>query len=632
MSAFDQAFIKAYASKAAQQPSGTEPPSPESLYAPDAPARYRFDPPAWSPLPSPPETNSASEPGQPPEAAAASSRLPRRRHAPPSFGEQSRPRQAETEAVEPPDPFAVPEAAEASSDATFAAPVIEPVAYREIEIAAWADYTSEQALLPPLPSPPSVDLAAGESSRQAKEPQAIPVEPDGAHEAEPADDPPQTSADSPAADRRFHRIDAGETAVRGPVSAWRPAPLAEPERNEDLTIAEPDEYELADEPSGPASAAPHEAELTLAPESAAEEQPLPPPVWSTDHALVDPPVAALPEDRGDQSGPVEETPSSETAAVATPPVEAELAASTPIDAAPVQTSTMSPPRESQPVAEPVETSRPEPPLKTMVEAEASLPAEAFAEEAREPLAPDTVSPAASPETTDVEQGATAFRPHWEIDSFAWPDACEELLEQRGTEIEGLASRLLEDAAHGGPRVIAVAGCGRGVGASTFALCLARAAGQFGGPIALVDGDFEEPVLAGHVDIEAQSGWEEALVGRCSLESVALLSLADNVCLLPTLQAEAAAAAADRVPEALLQLGSCHDLVIVDLGAIEPNATSTAATPPPAQALVAALIVQDHRRHGPDEVRSVANQLAAEGLPTLGVIENFAVAAAAVRTG
>lgn len=68
-----------------------------------------------------------------------------------------------------------------------------------------------------------------------------------------------------------------------------------------------------------------------------------------------------------------------------------------------------------------------------------------------------------------------------------------------------------------PRVIAVAGAVRGVGASTVSVALARAVESSGQAVVLVDGDLRNPQLAPTLGVAPASGLTDVLTGRAELQ-------------------------------------------------------------------------------------------------------------------
>ena len=77
------------------------------------------------------------------------------------------------------------------------------------------------------------------------------------------------------------------------------------------------------------------------------------------------------------------------------------------------------------------------------------------------------------------------------------------------EFDRLADALLAANARG-QKVLAMAGCCRGEGATTLLLCAARRLAERGVKLVLVDADLSRPRLAKRLGVELQSGWNEAI--------------------------------------------------------------------------------------------------------------------------
>jgi len=217
--------------------------------------------------------------------------------------------------------------------------------------------------------------------------------------------------------------------------------------------------------------------------------------------------------------------------------------------------------------------------------------------------------------TETAEETTAF---WEVDRYYYPTICDRLL--REYDYFSQAGEKLKQAAAAGLKVLGVTGAGRGEGRTTLAICLARAASQAGLKVSLVDCDFQRPLLAQTMGIEVSEGWQSVANGKLALAEVAVRSIDDGITLLP-LTSDATLAncsfSDDRVARVLTEAKAKHDVIILDLGPLDPPVV---ASPTP---LDAAIVVWDGRRRQLDEVQTIARALHAAGVEAVGIAENFA---------
>ena len=93
-----------------------------------------------------------------------------------------------------------------------------------------------------------------------------------------------------------------------------------------------------------------------------------------------------------------------------------------------------------------------------------------------------------------------FKPAWEVDHFTWPRLCRRLIARAAEELDRLADALLA-ANSQGRKVLAMAGCRRGEGATTLLLCAARRLAERGIKPVLVDADLGRPRLAKRLGVQ-----------------------------------------------------------------------------------------------------------------------------------
>ncbi len=236
----------------------------------------------------------------------------------------------------------------------------------------------------------------------------------------------------------------------------------------------------------------------------------------------------------------------------------------------------------------------------------------------EPVAPAVVTePTKTKATPSIWKGAA-----WEVDAFDFPPRVAELFFEE--DFFRSIARHMDESIRAGLRSVLVTSLGSGNGRSTVAIGTAVAAAATGLRVALVDADLESPSLADALRLEMDSDWSAAVRQGQPLESAAVVSLDDNLTLIPLLQwsdeiiggAPMAVTPAD-VDQLLTQLKNCFDLVIFDGGTIGSWATARIAT-----AVDSSLIVRDTRLTTMNEVSLAADQLRRKGIRGIGVIDNF----------
>jgi Mrp family chromosome partitioning ATPase len=228
----------------------------------------------------------------------------------------------------------------------------------------------------------------------------------------------------------------------------------------------------------------------------------------------------------------------------------------------------------------------------------------------------------SPDPVAEEEAEKTFSPDWEVDHFAWPAICERLLEAEATYFRHVGERLLEATAKY-PHVLMIAGCRRGEGRTTLALCLARCAAQAGVKVALLDADFKNPQLGPRLGMEIPCGWSEVLRGKAPLNEAAVASVADQLTLFPLTDTEPG----DVEPGeagliSLVQEISAHyPLVVVDVGPLGAEARHPFASDGVCP-VNAAIVVRDLRFTTEKKAIATAQHLERSGIPAVGIAENF----------
>ncbi len=262
--------------------------------------------------------------------------------------------------------------------------------------------------------------------------------------------------------------------------------------------------------------------------------------------------------------------------------------------------------------------------------------------------PEPLAPSPSPPAAD-------FKPAWQVDRFTWPRVCRRLMAKAVEEWDRLCDALLAASARG-QKVLAIAGCRRGEGATTLLLCAASRLAERGIKTVLVDADPERPRLAKRLGVQPQIGWDETSAEDGSGLARAIVEAAGGLAVLPlreplpqsggrrTLNWPHLAACLDN-------LRSHYEMVLVDLGPLEdaewaaarkgdsPHLPERPGGGHQRAALVVAqmgtgpfsrdaghidaLVLVRNRQLTPEEQLSeTQHRLSAAGIPLAGLIENF----------
>lgn len=220
-----------------------------------------------------------------------------------------------------------------------------------------------------------------------------------------------------------------------------------------------------------------------------------------------------------------------------------------------------------------------------------------------------------------------FKPGWQVDQFTWPKVCRRLIARAPEELDRLADALLAANAQG-QKVLVIGGCCRGEGATTLLLCAARRLAERGIKSVLVDADLSRPRLAKRLCLQPQFGWDETsdAAGK-SLDQAIVEATANNVALLPLREPPAESGRpvgdASRLPICLDALRNHYDMVLVDLGPLEEAGLGDlAGTQDIAGMIDGVVLVHNDRITSEDRLTTLVDQLAAAGIATAGIVENF----------
>ncbi len=218
-----------------------------------------------------------------------------------------------------------------------------------------------------------------------------------------------------------------------------------------------------------------------------------------------------------------------------------------------------------------------------------------------------------------------LRPGTTIAAFQWPPICRALAERCGTQLDGVADRLVTEAG-GGRSLIGVMGLKSGLGATTTALCLAARLACRDRRVILVEGNFCRPRLASWLEAVPTIGWQEVLQHGGPLADAVVRAKDNRFDLL---------ALGDRKPNNVLRLVGglqavvtagvlrhAYDLVLIDTGAFF-DATSQPIVLELTRnmGLDAILAVTGPKPAATSELATLAAHLGRSGCELLGTIEN-----------
>ncbi len=246
----------------------------------------------------------------------------------------------------------------------------------------------------------------------------------------------------------------------------------------------------------------------------------------------------------------------------------------------------------------------------------SAPVVSDAQAAAEPYAPPV----------GITSVAGVFQPMLQVDHYTWPKVCSRLNDTAEQELDGMTDAVAEAIAQG-HKVVGIAGCRRGEGATTMLLCAAQRLAQRGHGVVMVDGNLGDPKLGKRLGLLPEFGWEEVLAGRLPLDEVVIESTHNRLAVLPLCGPFAGTGGASedqsRVIGSLAVLAARYDLVLVDLGPLEdPKAVGGSLARGIGSRLDAVVLVQDVRTTTDTQLAEIRRHLEAADIAQPGIIRNF----------
>jgi Mrp family chromosome partitioning ATPase len=235
---------------------------------------------------------------------------------------------------------------------------------------------------------------------------------------------------------------------------------------------------------------------------------------------------------------------------------------------------------------------------------------------QQPLPQQDVAEDSAPRANRGQRAQGAYQ----VEAFAWPTICQELLDDARERFDALGERLIVGSGES-RRVIAVATCRPKTGGTTLTLAIASHLAHWGLDVAVFDADLEAPELAGALSVLPQFSWHDVLLQHLPVTECWIEARADRTTLVPLTKPLRGidAAAAARLPEVTALLRENFDLTLVDLG---PAAAALKTGMLAALGVDGALLVQDVRHAAPHQLEEVCRQLLGAGIGWLGVAQNF----------
>jgi Mrp family chromosome partitioning ATPase len=223
----------------------------------------------------------------------------------------------------------------------------------------------------------------------------------------------------------------------------------------------------------------------------------------------------------------------------------------------------------------------------------------------------------------------AFKSDQQVERFTWPKVCRRLISRSPDEFDRLADALLAAGAQG-KKVLGIAGCRQGEGATTMLLCAAHRLADRGVKLAMVDADLARPRLAKRLGVQPQFGWNETSGETWETDDSverAAVEAANGLTLAPI---QEPASPTPWTPSGWARLGAClktlrshFEMTLVDLGPLENiEHVGDSLHRTIASELDAVLLIRNRRITSDEQLSVVQQELSAAGTVLVGLIENF----------
>lgn len=225
-----------------------------------------------------------------------------------------------------------------------------------------------------------------------------------------------------------------------------------------------------------------------------------------------------------------------------------------------------------------------------------------------------------------EMPADEARPRLIVERFLWPETCDAIRQQVGTNLDQFIGNLIGTIPRGG-KAIAFAGLDHGAGVSSVTLCVARELAAQGLRPLVVDADFARPSLAGQLSLQVHHGWDAAVLGRMPLGEILIQSTEDHIVLAPLIGPTAPGLLSETNLRATLiwrMLKHSYDVLLFDVGAIDDqSALDTLNALSKVAVLDDVYAVCDRTAATQQEIVAFMHRAKTANLNVLGIVENYA---------
>ena len=223
----------------------------------------------------------------------------------------------------------------------------------------------------------------------------------------------------------------------------------------------------------------------------------------------------------------------------------------------------------------------------------------------------------------TQSGSNRKAAAWEVDRFSWSRTVLNLYEKEAAYFRH-AGKKLKDASREGLTRLAITASETGEGCTTLAICLARAAAAAGARVALMDANLQKPELSELFGLDFANSWHEALDGKSPLAEASVVSLADELTLIPlAFNPKQTPLSLDdpRLVRLLSEARDAFDLILIDLGVSLTGQTEPSVSDQPC-GFDAAIVVRDVRRVSEQRTLETVAKLKNRGIDAVGIAENF----------
>ena len=208
---------------------------------------------------------------------------------------------------------------------------------------------------------------------------------------------------------------------------------------------------------------------------------------------------------------------------------------------------------------------------------------------------------------------------WDVEDFRWVPLANQMLDNGGKAIANLLDVTLERTVAKTKRVV-VAGAGRGQGATTIAVSLARAANAAGYRTLLIDADVASPELSEVAGLSARMSWLNGIGKELPIGESVIRSKKNNLCLMPLVSNVQRVTwprfIFDNLGEMLSKAESYFDLVLIDAGPVSQLLDELSS---PEQLLDTMVLVDSNAKL--KEIEVYQNRLQTFGINNIVLAEN-----------